>query len=49
MVKTYPKTVQDRMIQFLQSKVGSKHGWKKKAAEFLGLDNPQNLTVWQGN
>jgi len=46
MAKTYTETVQDRMVQFLQSHVGSKHGWKKKAAEFLGLDNPQNLTVY---
>jgi hypothetical protein len=46
MAKLYHETVQERMILFLQSHVGKKHGWKKKASEFLDFENAQNLSSY---
>lgn len=46
MAKTYLGTVQDRMVQFLQSHVGSQHGWKKKAATLMGFKNAQSLYTY---
>ncbi|MBW7887416.1 MAG: hypothetical protein H3C35_03520 [Bacteroidetes bacterium] len=44
-MKSYQGTVQTRMTEFLQSHVGKEHGWKKKAADFLGM-SPQNLYTY---
>lgn len=40
---TYNEQVAQRMTEFLQGKVGSKHGWQKAAATLLDMANPQNL------
>lgn len=46
MDKMYVQTIQERMALFLQSHVGSDHGWKKRAATLLGFQNAQSLYTY---